>query len=214
MKKINLLLSPFLIILGTTTTLAVTNQERFTDEANFDDWYKNAAERMHDIGVIEGLPDGRFLGEREVKRSELAVMFYRFDSYMNAQMNSRIRDYSTSIAYKALSAYEYLNDLEQQKDEVYDLKSEIAMAESNLRRLESEPEINNDTYYFSKIEGYTLPKGYTAYRMSLKELPHEGIFPTNIYLNYTGQRFNGDDIPHSADEWYGPFSKTDFGIYK
>lgn len=213
MKKINLLLFPLLIALGATTTLAITNQ-RFTDEASFDDWYKTAAERMYDSGVVEGFPDGSFSGGREVKRSELVVMLDRFEGHMTQKMNEKMQGYSTAIAYKTLGAYEYLNDLEEQEGKVFDLKPEIAMTEGNLMRLDAEPEIDSEYYTFEKVESYNLPDGYTAYRESLKEIPHEGIFPTTIYLNYTGERFNGDDIPHSMDEWYGPFSKTGFGIFK
>lgn len=87
MKKTILLVAIGLFI-GSTLTFAAT--ALFFDIPS-DAWYRGAALRLADKGIVTGYPDGSFQGDKGVNRAEVATMIDRAVEYSESTRDASLR---------------------------------------------------------------------------------------------------------------------------
>lgn len=184
MKKVTVILIGLILTVAATAFAAGVG---FTDQNNFDAWYKNAVIKLGNLGVINGYPDGSFRPGNNVNRAELAVMLSKYDDY-------RIKNFDDLLADKLLafmSAQKQFSNLTLVHDYYKNL---IILAEMGLRRVNGEPS-DLDRYSLVTDIG-DLPAGYSLYQGLGIIIP--------MYVHYEGPRSMGD-VDQEVDEWYGPF---------
>lgn len=212
MKKLFLAIGICAVFGISLTAFAATYY--FTDSFTFESWYAPSVDRMSSMGVIKGYPDGAFKPKNSVTRAELAVMLDRLEQNMTgnttdgvseAELNQKLDaleqkltrssgagtsddEIENAIQYSLL-AYDKFSSLNIDRT----FKVYLVMAEAGMKKLSSKPDMTNIT----KVTDVQMPEGYTLY-----EEPH---IVYSYYLNYVGQRTDGDVIMN-VNEWYGPFA--------
>ena len=209
MKKLSFLPVILLILLGFGAAFAMSPPFHFKDEATFADWFGPSAIEMNQIGVIHGLPDGSFGGEKDLTRAEMAVMLDRFNDHIDVKMDMKIKDYVKDYMEKnsikndvsSYNIYKLLRNMEKYEDDEMDYKSEIILAESGLMKSNVVPFDVNDSEAVQEDVSAILPAGYKVYN----DLTATGTI--KYYLNYkaTESCTLGSDLTCEIDNWYGPF---------
>lgn len=85
----------FSVLLTATTTAAITS--RFPDVPT-DHWAYNAIERLKENGIVHGYTDGMFRPNDMISRAEVAVMIDNNNQVLMDQVNTLIKNKSTSTS--------------------------------------------------------------------------------------------------------------------
>lgn len=188
MRKNVLIAASLLFFISGVTAFAVAST-RFTDEAQFADWYKSSAYVVNSWGVMNGYADGRFGPDDAVTRAQMAVMLNKYDQHVSQNQIS------------ADELQDILSELLNYQDSNISsaFKVPVIMAEAGLKQMSGPPAgIGSEIKIMEDDRGepLNLPKGYTLY-----ERPS---YVYSYYLHYVGPRAEGD-VVMDRDQWYGPF---------
>ncbi|KKU80170.1 MAG: S-layer domain protein [Candidatus Peregrinibacteria bacterium GW2011_GWA2_47_7] len=184
MEKITAIITSLVLTITVTAFAASTG---FTDQNDFDEWYKSAVMKLNYLGIINGYPDGSFKPNNNVNRAELAVILSKYDDY-------RIKSFDDLLASKLLAFMAAQKQFSNLTNVPEYYKNLIIVSKTGLRRVNGEP---SDLDQYSLVTGIgDLPTGYSIYQ-------GQGII-IPAYVNYKGARLMGD-VEEDVDEWYGPF---------
>lgn len=110
MKKyasLNILLTFFWILISSSNSWAITFKDMPEDH-----WAMESVNKMNDLGIISGYPDGTFKGTKNINRYELSLYLYKTISYIDSPKPTS-------------SVEELAKEIKLLKEEIKALKTEI-----------------------------------------------------------------------------------------
>ena len=131
MKKTNKLLITAIVassILGT----AYASAHRIYDDVPTNHWAYEAVRVLSEKGLLQGLPNGSFKGDKPLTRYSFAVVVSRMLDRYNELISNNNQVNEKDIKALENLVTEFINEIESLSEEVKELKSDVKTVQSSL----------------------------------------------------------------------------------